>query len=369
MKLLSPISRVDEVEDLIAAGADEFYCGVMPSEWRRSYSNLAALNRREWSVSNLNSFGELDEIRKVTRSRKIPLYLTLNALYTKNQNKSLERLVKQLQEFSPDAFIVADLGLLMLLRELKTGIPVHASTGCTVFNVASAKFFQALGASRVIIPRQNNLREIMDLAEKIDFMEKEVFIFNSGCRNIDGFCTFHHGVQEILKSDLWKIPKQLGLDYQFLSLLRMMPPALASNLTRKLGCMPDSACLLNYKIEFLKGKDHPEAKKLKSWLKRNLNFYFGLDSCGACALYYLRQVKVDSLKIVGRENPSEKKIKDLLFLRRCLAFLEEHNPSPEPYFAFCRKQYHEIYGFPCRDWCYYPLKDEGLEKLTEGGME
>ena len=55
IKLLSPLSRVDEVEDLISAGADEFYCGVLPEEWNGKYTVSASINRRQEDNSILGT--------------------------------------------------------------------------------------------------------------------------------------------------------------------------------------------------------------------------------------------------------------------------------------------------------------------------
>ena len=55
IKLLSPLSKRDEVEDLIAAGADEFYCGILLDDWRKSYTVSASLNRRQEDNSILGT--------------------------------------------------------------------------------------------------------------------------------------------------------------------------------------------------------------------------------------------------------------------------------------------------------------------------
>jgi putative protease len=230
------------------------------------------------------------------------------------------------------------------------------STGATIFNHRSAKFYHDLGATRVVIPRHNNLQEIAAMAKSIDFMEKECFIFNSGCKNIDGFCTYHHGVNEILHKDSYKLPKKLGLDYAFLKMLRSLPQSMSCKVARACNFKTDSACLLswNVKPEVIKGWNEEQAKKSKDWLESTFSLYSGLDPCGACALPAMKEAGIVSLKIVGRENPTYKKIRDVKFLNSMIKILNALNLSADEYKKEARKQYREIYGADCREWCYFP---------------
>ena len=362
MNIMSPVSSANEVDDLMEAGARELYCGVLSRGWSADYTNIAAPNRREWTVSNLKDLTELKNVIALAHSWKGKVNLVLNALYTRKQYPKLCEFLEEVRPLNPDAVIVADPGLMLLIRQMRWDIPIHASTGCTVFNVRAARFFHQMGAARVIFPRQNTVSEMVDLAGKIDFMEKEAFIFNSGCRNIDGFCTFHHGVNEVLKKDSWKLLKKLGLDFRFLTMLWRLPRSAAIKLTRAVDCMPDSACLLNYKVEFDKGEDDPDAKALKSWLESGFNFFFGLDTCGSCALYKLYHAGIDAVKIVGRENPTDKKLRDVRYIAGMLKYLEEEKPGEEEFKSLCRKEYGRFFGYPCGGWCYYPEVLEG-EKL------
>lgn len=353
MKIMSPLSKASEVEPLLAAGADELYCGVLSSAWRKDYTNMASVNRREWSVSNLTTMEQLEEVVHKAHAHGGKVNLTLNALYTEPQYPLLLKQLEALRRIPLDAVIVADLGLLLTLRQLHWEIPVHISTGATVFNVSAAKFFKALGGVRVIFPRQNTVAELLDLARKVDFMETEVFIFNSGCKNIDGFCTFQHGSNEILKGKLWKIPKALGLDYKILKALRRCPPACARAVTRSFNFMPDSACLLNYQVEVAQGREEPLASRAASWIASTFNFFTGLDTCGACSLYHFKPAGITAVKIVGRENPTAKKLQDVKFLKSCLNYLDSQ-PSWESYQAFAREEYQRIFKTSCHNWCYYP---------------
>jgi len=354
MNIMSPVSSVKEVDALMEAGARELYCGVIPGGWSGNFTNIAAPNRREWTVSNLKSIRELKDVVALVHTWQGKVNLVLNALYTRSQSSELLDLIENVRVTNPDAVIAADIGLIMMIKKLNWDVPIHASTGFTVFNAEAARFLHKLGAERLILPRHNTLEELVALGKKIDFMEKEAFIFNSGCRNIDGFCTFHHGVNEVLKDRAWKLPKKLGLDFRFLSFLRRLPRSLAAKITRSIDFMPDSACLLNYDVGFEKGGDEPDAGELKSWLEGGFNFFFGLDTCGACALHALYHAGFDAVKIVGRENPTDKKLRDVRFLFHLLEYLQDEDPDEETFKAYCRKTYKKFYGYSCGRWCYYP---------------
>jgi hypothetical protein len=101
--------------------------------------------------------------------------------------------------------------------------------------------------------------------------------------------------------------------------------------------------------------DHHETERLvarqRIWEKVHVDDY----PCGACALYELKSVGVTSVKIVGRGNPTERKLRDLHFLRGLLDLLEKERPTCRAYREAARKCYRETYKRPCRAYmCYYP---------------
>jgi hypothetical protein len=106
-------------------------------------------------------------------------------------------------------------------------------------------------------------------------------------------------------------------------------------------------------VEALKG-DPGGAEKAVKWLRSTFQVYSGLDPCGACALWDLNRAKITSLKIVGRENPTWKKVRDVKYLRRMIDYLENTTFSKEEFRVTAREEYEIHYGASCRQWCYYP---------------
>lgn len=353
MKIVAPINKIEEVEAIIEQGADELYCGVLPHPWKEKYLNVASPNRREWSAANLRSFDELKKVVEIAHAFHRPVYLTLNALYTEEQYPSLLMQVKEAERAKVDAFIIGDLGFLLFLKEARFNSAIQISNTATVFNAETVKFFKELGAKRIILPRDLMLWEMEELLASESNMEFEVFIMNSGCKNIDGFCTFQHGVNEVLHPHLWGVSKKINLDHYLLESIRRLPKCLSASLKGNIFGI-DSACLLNYRVslvsEVTPSKDNPDVRKAVS---KSFNLLSGADPCGACDLYRLKKMGVDSLKIVGRNYPTAKKMQDVRFLKSALSYLEDSpNIGEEEFKGQVKLKYREVYKTSCKEICY-----------------
>ena len=336
IKILSPVSRCDEVEDVIAAGADELYCGILLDDWIKGYTVSASLNRRQedntilGTSPHFKSFEELKESVEIAHSRSVPVILTLNEhYYSKDQYPYLFSYVDKVLEAGVDAFIIGDVAFILSLRERGISTDIHISTAGTAFNSETVRFYQELGASRVILPRHLTIEEIESIASEVSDVELEAFILNSRCANIDGFCTFQHGLADLFPDEKVK--------EQYLN-----------------------ACMLSYEISVYpdaKVESDSDIKEKISWERQSIWSALHIDDrpCGACALFEFSKIGLHGVKIVGRQNAKSKKIKDVIFLRTLIDFLSEKNPSKEEFRKFSRRLYQETYEWPCLIFkCYYP---------------
>lgn len=338
IKILSPLSSPDEVEPLARAGADDFYCGVLPADWRKNYSVAASLNRRQednpviCTTPHMNTFEELEKTVKIAHEHNTNVILTLNEhYYDQGQYPYLMKYIEKALQAEVDAFIVGDVGIILTLREIDPEIAIHISTAGTAFNSETVHFYRDLGATRVILPRHLSLEEIEDLARNVQEIELEAFILNSRCANVDGLCTFQHGLADFIPE------KERKRDYE-------------------------NACMVLYNISAdVKGCAEEEAEKLLqekvSWERQHFWSAMHIDErpCGVCALYEFEQLGLAGVKIVGRQNTLEKKIKDTAFIRRLLSFLEEKKPAQKAFRQYAQKLYREQYDRPCIVFkCYYP---------------
>ena len=353
IRILAPINKQGEVEQIIEAGADELYCGVLPRHWKKEYSNIASPNRREWTSANLSTFRQLRKITKTAHFYGIPVYFAVNAFFSEHQYPLIMSHIKEAKESGVDALIVADIGLLLNLKEANLGIKIHISNCGTTFNSDTVGFYKELGASRIILPRQLMFDEIKEVVSSEKNIEFEVFILNSGCKNIDGFCTFHHGVNEISYPFFWNFFKKLNLDRYFLKFLKKLPGNLSSKLKGGVFGV-DSACLLNYKISnVLDGSTNKDLSLPDKIFHIGFNLLLGADTCGVCDLYKLKKIGIKSVKIVGRNYSTSKKIRDVKFVKKSLLWLEQNQTaSRNDYKKMAMRGYKEVYGTDCDNYCY-----------------
>ena len=338
LRILSPLSAPDEVERLIEAGAGEFYCGILPEKWRRDYSVAASINRRQedntkQGVSpHMSSFEELARCVELAKPHNVKVTVTLNEhFYSNQQYPVLTNYIEQCLKAGADTFIVGDIGMILTLQDIDPNVNIHISTAGTAFNAESVHFYRDLGAQRVILPRHLTLDEIQAIVDKTEGIELEAFILNSRCANIDGFCTFQHGLAEFIKEPEKK------KDYE-------------------------NACMMMYKISAdVKGCDDPEKAESMlekvSWERQHFWSAVHIDDrpCGACSLYDFEKMGLAGVKIVGRANTFEKKIKDVKFLQDLLTYLRTQNPTQKEFREQAKGTYKDLYDCVCLIFkCYYP---------------
>lgn len=314
MKILSPVDRTEEIDQLAEAGADELYCGVTVEDW--PYRTIS-VNRRHDKAASFGGFRQLAEAVTRAHGRGMPLFLTLNEHYcTAADFPIILTYAKKARDLGIDGLIVSDLSLILALRG--EGIELHVSTGGTTFNKESARFYQKLGVKRIVLPRHLTLDEMRGIAVAVPDLKTEAFILNSKCPYIDGFCTFHHGLDAVADPDEKK-------NYR-------------------------NACMLPYTISSDSDRGNIAWEKQHIWAIAHMDE----NPCGICALIDFERIGIASVKIVGRGNPTARKVKDIEFLRAAQD-LSRRFPLKATFIEHARKLYRRTYGWPCRIYmCYYP---------------
>jgi len=340
LKVASPFREKKEIISLIEAGADELYCGYLSSEWVKRYTSLEF--ERKGGRSNFTDLKELKDAVDLAHKNNIPVYLTLNGLYVNSQYPLLLKIIGQLEKIDFDAFIVADIGLLLTLGKTKTKKQIHISTGGTVFNSEAASFYKDLGASRIVLDRQTTLKSMKVISEDNRDIDFEVFILTTLCVYIDGFCTFLHtygreSMEDVSKRD-WKKDGRLHL------ITAYDPKAQAD------------ACCLKYSVQTCDPKSFR-----KNTNKIHPTFYKHLldgIECGACAIYDISRTKVKSIKIVGRQLGPEVRLKSTRFIRSVLDIIENNKEiSRRDFILKVQGLYQKTFEYKkkCRgNNCYHP---------------
>ena len=176
IELLAPGGDIDAIKAAIIAGADAVYCGLDTFNARNRAANI--------------SFDELVGIIRLAHQYDCQIFLTLNIIILEREFKSLAKLLSKLVNTTLDGVIVQDLGLLYILNKHFPTLDIHASTQLTTHNIGQIPFLKKLGASRVNLSREMNLREITtvtEVAHNHDVLT-EVFVHGSLCVAFSGLC-------------------------------------------------------------------------------------------------------------------------------------------------------------------------------------
>ena len=167
-ELLAPAGNFAMLIAAINAGANAVYFGLKEFSMRATAKNF--------------TIKDLDKIEKICKLKKVKRYLTLNTIIYNEEIKKLEKTIKKIKN-KVDAVICWDLAVIRLCQ--KNNIPFFISTQASVSNVESAKFYKKLGAKRIILARELNLKQIKKISKIIDV---ECFIHGAMCASISGRC-------------------------------------------------------------------------------------------------------------------------------------------------------------------------------------
>ncbi len=176
IELLAPGGDVEAIKAAIIAGADAVYCGLDTFNARNRATNI--------------SFEQLVGVIRLAHRYQCEIFLTLNVVILEREFSSLAKLLTKLANTTLDGVIVQDIGMFYLLKKHFPTLDIHASTQLTTHNVGQIPFLKKLGASRVNLSRELNLREItaMTAAGKEHKTLVEVFVHGSLCVAFSGLC-------------------------------------------------------------------------------------------------------------------------------------------------------------------------------------
>lgn len=174
-ELLSPAGSRRHMAYAFAYGADAVYAG-QPRYSLRVRNN--EFNREEHLAEAIGAAHRLGK----------QFYLAVNLAPHNDKLRSFERDMAPIIDLEPDALIMSDPGLIMMVRDRWPDLPVHLSVQANAVNWATVKFWHRMGLSRVILSRELSLEEIADIREKVPEMELEVFVHGALCIAYSGRC-------------------------------------------------------------------------------------------------------------------------------------------------------------------------------------
>ncbi|MBI5789860.1 MAG: tRNA 5-hydroxyuridine modification protein YegQ [Rhodocyclales bacterium] len=138
-----------------------------------------------------NDFGSLDKLAEgiaLTHARGGSFYLVSNILPHNAKLKTYLDDMAPVMDLKPDALIMADPGLMMMIRERWPQMPIHLSVQANTVNHAAVKFWRSAGVTRVILSRELSLDEVAEIRQECPDTELEVFVHGALCIAYSGRC-------------------------------------------------------------------------------------------------------------------------------------------------------------------------------------
>jgi collagenase-like PrtC family protease len=276
MKILSPLKSSEEVEPLITAGANSFYCGYIHNG--KSYSAW------DYDAANFKEITDLENAIKIAHKYGVPIYCTFN-INRVMAGEELEEIAKRavkLKGIGISGFIASNLLVISTLKGLGLRIILGSAGGA--FNMESIKFYNEIGIYDVILPRYLHPLEVSILKKSSPKTNFYVHVYNIECPTNDIFCL----LEDILN---WK-------DFTT-------------------GCSVPAK-----KIFVSKGS---LSLKEKKEIIRNIDLCSEFrNRCFLCSIYHLNKIGITSLVILGRSFSLKNKLESVNHLKDLLKGIDKN---------------------------------------------
>ncbi|HPU18349.1 MAG TPA: peptidase U32 family protein, partial [Bacillota bacterium] len=167
-ELLSPAGDPEKLRAVLSYGADAVYLAGKSYGMRSASANFTE-EELAFAVSYAHSLG-----RRV--------YVTVNTMPRDREYAPLRDYIRYLSKIGADAVIVADIGVLSLVRDVAPELEIHLSTQASAVSSYACRAWHALGVRRIVLARELTLREIIEIRKNTPpELELEVFIHGAMC--------------------------------------------------------------------------------------------------------------------------------------------------------------------------------------------
>ena len=173
IELLSPAGSMDSLRAAVQNGADAVYLGYGEFNARRNAKNFTV--------------EELQEAISYCHVRGVQVHLTLNILVSDREMRQAAEVIRTAAGLGIDAFIVQDLGMVQLCKQIAPSVPIHASTQMSIHSLEGVLQAAELGCTRVVLARELPREEIAFICKNSP-VEIEVFAHGALCMCYSGQC-------------------------------------------------------------------------------------------------------------------------------------------------------------------------------------
>lgn len=172
-EILAPAGDFEKLKTAIHYGADAVYIGDSRFSLRGKAGNFDS--------------DTLKTAIDYAHKKCVRAYVTINIFPHNSDLLQIKQHIELLRDVKPDAVILSDPGVFSMLKKIAPEIDIHISTQANITNAESAKFWEALGASRLVLSRELTIDEIQEIRGKTA-VELEVFVHGSICISYSGRC-------------------------------------------------------------------------------------------------------------------------------------------------------------------------------------
>ena len=173
-ELLAPAGTPEHLETAFAYGADAVYAG-QPRYSLRVRNNDFTLDNLGKGIARAHELGK-------------QFYVASNIAPHNSKIDTYMRDIEPVIAMNPDALIMSDPGLIMMVKDRWPDTVIHLSVQANVVNYASVEFWRRQGVSRIILSRELSLDEIAEIRQRCPEMEIEVFVHGALCIAYSGRC-------------------------------------------------------------------------------------------------------------------------------------------------------------------------------------
>ncbi len=172
-ELLLPAGSYEKALYAIEFGADAIYCGI-PMFTLRGKSTM--------------SMDELEKIVLYAHKKGVKVYFAVNIFPHSFKYNQFLKDMKRMVKMGPDAFIMADPGLIDITQQNFPEVEIHLSVQANNVNWMSAKFWHKQGIKRIILARELTYKEVVEIHKRVPEVELEFFVHGSNCVAYSGRC-------------------------------------------------------------------------------------------------------------------------------------------------------------------------------------
>ncbi|RTZ65243.1 MAG: U32 family peptidase [Aquificaceae bacterium] len=293
-ELLAPAGTLKMMRYAFAYGADAVYAG------QPRYS----LRARNNEFMNDNLLIGIEEAHALGKK----LFVAVNTMPHNSKVKTFMADLAPVIEMKPDALIMADPGLIMMVKEKYPDMPLHLSVQANTVNFATVKFWQNYGIERVILSRELSLDEVDEIRQECPDIELEVFVHGALCIAYSGRCLlsgyFNHrdpNQGTCTNSCRWEYSTKAALETdEGIVTPPKVETVLPANALNNAGCGDQERHPLADQVYFLEEKQRPG--ELMPIMEDEHGTYImnSKDLRAVEHIQRLTEIGVDCLKIEGR---------------------------------------------------------------------